>query len=85
MMTREQHLAWCKQRAYQEFNYHNTQPDDEKQLQKAIDQAVLSFFSDSAKHEGTINHPDLQLGFMLRMHRHMTTEAQLRQWIDGFN
>ena len=46
--TRAEHMAWCKQRAHQEYNFYKVEKPDE-----AIRNAVASMCSDLSKHPET--------------------------------
>jgi hypothetical protein len=74
-VTRDEHLAWCKQRALEYVKLG--------QLQEAF----ASMGSDLAKHEGTKGsvkiHADL--GMPLLMSGNLSRPEQMRDWIEGFN
>ena len=72
-MSRAEHLQWCKDRA-NEYVDRNDMPN-----------AFASFQSDMSKHEETANHKALELGTMLLLGGHLTTQHQMREWINGFN
>lgn len=71
MKTREEHLAWCKQRAM------------EYAMRGDLDSAVASMGSDLNKHPETKeNSPTLViLGMMLVMNH---DADGVRRWIEGF-
>ena len=69
-MTRDEHVAWCKQRAHQYLDAGDTQ------------QALTSMFRDLRKHPETENHAGIQLGIMLMMNGLLHDP---RKFIDGFN
>jgi len=72
-MTREEHLAWCKQRALEYVD---------------ADDMVNAFgliVSDLGKHEGTQGHPAIQLGMMQMMIGGLRTSQEMRQFIEGIN
>lgn len=74
--TRGEHIAWCKQRAHQEYNYYKT-----KEPGAAIRNAVVSMLSDLGKHpetEGSLSWASM-LGLSVR------DEGALLKFIDGFN
>lgn len=71
-VTREQHLAWCKQRALEYL------PDDPQN-------AFASMASDLSKHEETANHMAMGLGMMLLINGHLSTADKMREFIEGFN
>lgn len=72
--TRDQHLAWCKERAHEALASGD------------CDGAVASMLSDLRKHEAW--RDDTMLGFLLLAvasdisNRNVTA---VRRWIDGFN
>jgi hypothetical protein len=74
-MTRNEHLAWCKQRALEYV-------DDGD-----MTNAFASMLSDLGKHPDLSGARDLcaQLGGMLLMSGHLSTPHEMREWIDGFN
>jgi hypothetical protein len=70
--TRQDHIAWCKQRAINEMEYSN----DPKQ-------GVISMMSDLGKHPET-NSETLRLLCMMTLMRPCSM-ASVRKFIDGFN
>jgi len=68
-LTRDQHLAWCKQRA---LAYLPADPAN----------AMASMLSDLTKHVGTREHPGRELAPMFYGSRN---PAEVRRWIEGFN
>jgi hypothetical protein len=72
MMTRTDHMAWCKQRALAYL------PDDPKG-------ALASFLSDISKHEETNTPINTSFTMMLLMCGHLETSDQIRKHIEGFN
>lgn len=72
-MTRAEHLEWCKQRALEYVD------------KKDLKQAFASFQSDMTKHEETCDHMALEMGTMLLLGGHLSTDTQMREWITGFN
>lgn len=72
-MTRSEHMQWCKDRALHELAENG--PND----------AVLSMISDLRKHEETVNHPFLIESSLLLVGGHLSTPAQVKHWIEGFN
>ncbi len=72
-MTREEHLAWCKRRAYEYLNNGDVQ------------NAITSMMSDLQKHEET----KTQVGGVLDMLGFFAATAKDKQaakrYIDGFN
>ena len=72
-MTRDEHLAWCKQRALEYV--------DAGDLQSAL----ASMGSDLNKHPDTANHVGAELGLMLMISGHLSTQDEMRRHIEGFN
>ena len=72
-MTREEHLAWCKERALEYVDRND------------LDNALVSMLSDLGKHEETENHIAIQLGVMMQMGGQLGTSEQMRKFIEGFN
>lgn len=77
-MTRAEHLAWCKQRAWQEFDYYNRKEG----FESAARNAGASIISDLGKHPETVSSQ--QIGVMLML-MPMHTRADVKRFIDGFN
>lgn len=71
--TRSDHLAWCKKRAMEYVNVGDNE------------QAFASMASDLSKHPETCGHGGMQLGMMLMMAGHLSTDRQMREFIQGFN
>jgi hypothetical protein len=72
-MTRAEHLAWCKTRALQYVDAGD------------INNAFASMASDLDKHPDTANHAGINLGMMLLMGGQLSTAAEMRKFIEGFN
>ena len=72
-ITRAEHLAWCKQRALELVDAGD------------LNGAFASMGSDLRKHPETENHPAIELGFMLLLGGHLSTAADMRKFIEGFN
>lgn len=72
-MNRAEHLQWCKDRALGELERSGTTD------------AIASMLSDMGKHDETADHKALELGMMLLLNGHLSTDHQMRQWIIGFN
>lgn len=72
-ISREEHLAWCKNRALELLG------------QGDLTQAYASMASDLGKHDGTAGHPAIKLGMMLMMRGHLSTDSEMRKFILGFN
>lgn len=71
--TRSQHLEWCKKRALEYCDIGDPK------------QAFGSMASDMSKHPETEGHAALQLGIMMLMGGHLSTEPEMRKFINGFN
>lgn len=72
-MTREEHLQWCKQRALQYVDRGDAM------------NGLTSMFSDLDKHPETKDHKGTQIGVMLMMTGALSTPAEARRFIEGFN
>lgn len=72
-MTRQEHLAWCKQRALEYVDKGDTT------------NAWASMASDLTKHPETEKHAAIQLGMMLLMSGQLSTPDKMREFINGFN
>lgn len=72
-MDRNEHLQWCKDRAYAYLDVGNV-PD-----------ACASFLSDMSKHDGTASHSAIGLMFQMQMQGMLDTVADVRKFIGGFN
>ncbi len=72
MITRQEHMDWCKRRAL-------------AYLPDAPDQALVSMLSDLGKHDETREHPAIKLTMMLMIGGHLRTANQVRRHIEGFN
>lgn len=70
MMTREEHLQWCKDRAIEYLDI-----GDEKK-------AWASFASDMKKHSETANHLAMELGVTLMVTDNV---RDMRKFIEDFN
>lgn len=73
MMTRQDHLAFCKQRALEYVDANDLQ------------QAFASMLSDLGKHEETVRHSGMRLGAALLVGGHLDTPYKMRHFIEGFN
>lgn len=75
MRTREEHIAWCKQRARAAYDaYKKTQPD------RAIKNALASMASDMSKHPET----EQQIQTCAFLMFGVRDEESLFKFIDGF-
>jgi hypothetical protein len=70
--TREEHLAWCKERALEYCDIGDAQ------------QAFASMGSDLGKHPETANHAGIRLGMMMLMSGRLSTAEEMRKFIEGF-
>lgn len=85
-MTRQEHLAWCKERA---LAYLEPLVSAKGYVQNtehfSIEQAFTSMMSDMNKHPETKDSSLHQLGMMLLLNGHLDTPEKMREWIRGFN
>lgn len=72
-MTRKEHLDYCKKRAFALCDSGD------------LKQAFTSMVSDLNKHLETRGHTAIHLGMMLLMNGHLSTQKEMREFIDGFN
>lgn len=72
-MTRDEHLAWCKERALELL--------DAGELAESFN----SMLSDLRKHPELENHAGAMLGLMQRMGGFLDSPHAMRRWITGFN
>lgn len=75
MRTRDEHVAWCKERAlaYLDKDGRDTM------------NALTSMFSDLGKHPETADHIAINLGLQLMMMGSLGSERDARRFIEGFN
>ena len=73
MKTREEHMAWCKQRALEYCDSGNP------------GEAFASMMSDIRKHPETASPALMSLGMGLKTTGQLETTAQVRKFIEGFN
>lgn len=73
MITRAEHLDWCKKRALQLVDIGDN------------NEAFASMMSDLGKHPETMGHSAMQLGVMLKLNGYLSTAEQMREFIEGFN
>ena len=73
VMTRSEHLDWCKKRALEYVGMGDT------------NQAFASMGSDLRKHPETANHSAIQLGMMLLIGGKLDSTEAMRKFIEGFN
>jgi len=72
-VNREEHLAWCKQRALEYVDRGD------------LKGAYTSMVSDLNKHLETEGHIAIELGIMLMLGGHLSTPSEMRKFIEGFN
>jgi hypothetical protein len=72
-MTRSEHVQWCKNRALEYCNAGD------------LVQAFSSMASDLKNHPETENHIGVQLGMIQLMSGKLSTIAEMRNFIEGFN
>ena len=72
-MTRAEHLAWAKQRAFELI--------DKGDLREAF----LSMVSDLGKHDSTRDHSAITLGMSLLENHLLDKPQEMWKFIDGFN
>ena len=71
MRTREEHLAWCKQRALEYVDAGK------------LDEAVASMASDMNQHPGTRHVSDVMLRVGL-LYLDQGDPQKVRMWVEGF-
>ena len=71
-MTRDEHLAWAKQRA---LDLVDREPIN----------AMASLVSDLKKHSDLARHPGIEIGAMLMLGGHLSSSHKVRKFINGFN
>lgn len=71
--TRAEHLAWCKQRALEYVDAGD------------VSNAFASMISDMQKHPQTFGHIGLNLGSAMMFSGNLSSIAEMRHWIEGFN
>lgn len=72
-ITREEHLAWCKERALRFV--------EDGQLREAF----ASITSDLAKHPDTREHTGTKIGFRLLCGGYLETPERMTKFINGFH
>ncbi len=70
--TRAEYLSFCKTRA---LDLCDSNPQE----------AITSMLSDMKEHPDTADHPALTLAMSLMMTGHLSTSAEARRFIEGFN
>lgn len=79
MNDRSDHVAWCKERALLELD-----APDRTEADASVN-AFASMVSDLSKHPDTEDHPANSLGMQLLIAGHLSTRAEMRRWIKGYN
>ena len=77
--TRAEHVAWAKERALRELDALD-QTDEQ-----SLSNAFASMVSDLNKHPETTDHPANSLGMQLLLAGHLSSRAEMRQWIKDYN
>lgn len=72
-MNRAKHLNWCKERALCILDKGD------------VSEAFNSMCSDLQKHDGTVNHVGISLGFAQMVSGSLKSTADMRNFIEGFN
>jgi len=72
-VTRDEHLAWCKQRALEYVDAGD------------LRNAFASMVSDLNKHEETRGHSGSELGMMMLMAGQLERTDDMRRFIEGFH
>lgn len=72
-MTRQEHMEWCKKRALEYVD------------RGELDDAYASMASDLGKHQETVGHAGIQLGLLMLMSGKLSTQSEMRKFIEGFN
>ena len=73
MRTREEHLAWCKQRALEYIDKGD------------IQEGITSMMSDMGKHEETAAPALTQLAMMMLVSGQLNSVHEARKFINGYN
>ena len=76
-MSRDEHLAWCKERALAELE--STEDQD-----RAILRALASMASDLRKHPETANHPAIGIVALEFFCGGVPTRKKATEYIEGF-
>ena len=74
MMTRQEHLKWCRERAIAEMDYH-----------KDPSSAIISMMSDLGKHPETASEVLQSLCMMQLMTHPKMTRQETINFLNGFN
>jgi hypothetical protein len=72
-MTRDEHLTWAKDRALAELGSGGGGPTI----------ALASIQSDFSKHPDLTGHTGLELMRLLAISGHLSTERQVREYVEG--
>lgn len=71
--TREEHMEFCKKRALEYVSNND------------LFGAFASMMSDLQKHKDTEAHIGIHLGMMLKLDGKLSTQEEMRKFINGFN
>ena len=72
-MNRDEHVAWCKQRALKYLDSGDTV------------NALTSMMSDLEQHPETKNHAGSKIGLQLMMMDSLSSVPDVRRFIEGFH
>ena len=71
--TRDEHIEWCKERALEYVD------------RGELSNAMASMGSDLEKHPETEKHPGIQMGIMMLVGGMLSSDHEMRKFIDGFH
>jgi hypothetical protein len=72
-MNRTEHLEWAKHRALEYLDAGD------------LNNAFASMTADLRKHPELENHCGIELGVLLMFGGFLSTDREMRKWIEGFN
>ena len=73
MITKEEHIKWCKERANREIDFY-----------KDPKQGLISMMSDLEKHPETRNHSGIKIAALMLFSGQIRTVEEAKKFIDGF-
>lgn len=73
MLTRKEHIEWAKKRALELCDKGD------------LVNALASFVSDMARNPETVDHPCMKLGIALSIAGKLSTQEEIRNFIEGIN
>ena len=73
ILTREEHITWCKERALEYVDAGD------------VHNAWVSLVSDLNKHPETEGHQGIELGLMMLASGNLSTPSEMQKFIVGFN